>query len=277
MQRLKLLVAVDDSAASSRALAFVAPLAAAEAVEIVLVARASDPVRAQAMLEAAAAKLGQPAQVQQRHHPGRLAEVLSSEARQTRADVVAVTPPSRMVWRHWLRRREVFQLAQQIPTSLLLIRQAHTVRPLHHVLLAGGGGPTMLETARMVGRLLAPVGGTATLCHVLLHVPLGYGPRTTDQARMEMFLTSETPEVAQLAAVRKVLRDAGVPAELKLRVGLVVDEVLAEVAAGGYDLLVIGAHRTESRLDRLLLADISAQLLRKSPVPVLLVRSPVWS
>ena len=277
MQELKLLVLVDDSDASRRALELIAPLVTSEAVAVVLVAREADPELAATVLDAAAARLGNAAQVQRRHCPGAPQKVLAREAREARADLAVVSPPPHASWRRWLHGREALSLARRFPTSLLLVQPEHAVRPLQRALLAGGGGPALLDAARLAGCLLAQVRGTATVCHVLLRVPLGYGPRTTDQARMGVFLASESPEAGLFASALEILRAAGVPAELKLRVGLVVDEILAEVEQGAYDLLVIGAHRVASRLDRLLLADISAELLQKSPVPVLLVRPPAWS
>jgi nucleotide-binding universal stress UspA family protein len=277
MQQLKLLVAVDDSDASRRALELIAPLAASEAVTVVLVTREASPELAGRVLEASVSRLGNASRLQRRHRPGPLQKVLTREAREAKADVVVVSPPPHASWRRWLHGREALGLARRLPTSLLLVQPEHTVRPLQRALLAGGGGPALLDAARLAGCLLSQVGGTATVGHVLLRVPLGYGPRTTDQSRMESFLASESPEAGLFASALEILRAAGVPAELKLRVGLVVDEILAEVEQGAYDLLVIGAHRAASRLDRLLLADISAELLQKSPVPVLLVRPPAWS
>jgi nucleotide-binding universal stress UspA family protein len=49
-------------------------------------------------------------------------------------------------------------------------------------------------------------------------------------------------------------------------------EILAELQAGEYDLLAIGAHRVASALDRLLLEDISGDLLDLSPLSTLVVK-----
>jgi nucleotide-binding universal stress UspA family protein len=69
-----------------------------------------------------------------------------------------------------------------------------------------------------------------------------------------------------------LLQQQGIAARLHTRVGPVVHEVLAELAPGGYDLLVVGEHRASSMLDRMLLEDMSSALLDSSPLPVLLVK-----
>jgi nucleotide-binding universal stress UspA family protein len=53
----------------------------------------------------------------------------------------------------------------------------------------------------------------------------------------------------------------------------VIDEILSELRVGSYDLLVIGAHRVASALDRILLEDITGDLLDISPLPVLVVKN----
>jgi nucleotide-binding universal stress UspA family protein len=58
-----------------------------------------------------------------------------------------------------------------------------------------------------------------------------------------------------------------------VRVGLVIEEIVAELQAGGYDLLVIGAHRSQSLVERLLLEDVTKDILGQSPVPVLVVKA----
>ena len=55
--------------------------------------------------------------------------------------------------------------------------------------------------------------------------------------------------------------------------GVVVDEILAQVAAHGSDLLVVGS-RGLSAAKRLLLGSVSTALVTHAPVPVLVVRPP---
>jgi len=60
----------------------------------------------------------------------------------------------------------------------------------------------------------------------------------------------------------------------RLRHGLVVDEVLAEIRQAGHQLLVIGAHRAPQASRQLapFLDDVADQLLTHSPCSVLIVR-----
>ena len=158
MQQLTPLVAVDDSDASRRALELIAPLAPTEAVAVVLVTREADPELACAVLDAAVARLGDAPRVERRHCPGPLQKVLACEAGEAKADLVVVSPPPHAPWGRWLHGREARSLARQLPTSLLLVQHGHVVRSLRRALLAGGGGPALLDAARLADCQLAQVG-----------------------------------------------------------------------------------------------------------------------
>ena len=76
----------------------------------------------------------------------------------------------------------------------------------------------------------------------------------------------------------RTMRSIGVTSEItpRLRHGLGVDEILAELVEGGYDLLVIGAHRRPglTRWLEIMLDDVADQLLSHAPCSVLVVRPP---
>jgi nucleotide-binding universal stress UspA family protein len=72
-----------------------------------------------------------------------------------------------------------------------------------------------------------------------------------------------------------LLEAAGVkrPITPNLRHGLVIDQVLAEVRQGKYDLLVVGAHHKpgQNRWLEILLDDVADQLLNQANCSVLVV------
>jgi len=84
----------------------------------------------------------------------------------------------------------------------------------------------------------------------------------------------EIPDRAErfLAAGARSLAALAVPATTTARVGPVVSGILAQMAAGQHDLLVLGAPLPA--LDgRVSLADVVGPLIRQAQWPVLIVRS----
>lgn len=161
-------------------------------------------------------------------------------------------------------------VAQRLQPSVLRVHGR--VRPLRRILVASGGDYHTFNDVRITARIAAPLGAEATILHVISQQSLifeGLAPRSLS---VEDFLTSNAPEAQTLRDAAAWLRRHAVPTQVRGRIGPVVDEILAELRVGGYDLLVIGAHRVTSPLDRILLEDITDDLLDLSSLPVLIVK-----
>lgn len=161
-------------------------------------------------------------------------------------------------------------IAQRLEPSVL---RAHgPPRLIRRILLASGGDYHTFGDVSAAVRLARPLGASVTVLHVLSQQSLlfeGFGPRPD---MVEAFLAGSSPEASTLRDAVAMLNERGVQAQVRGRVGPVLDEILAELRVGSYDLLVIGAHRVASALDRILLEDITEDLLDVSPLPVLVVK-----
>ncbi|MFN2185852.1 MAG: universal stress protein, partial [Anaerolineae bacterium] len=60
--------------------------------------------------------------------------------------------------------------------------------------------------------------------------------------------------------------------ELKLRRGIVADEILREGKYGDYDLIVIGSSRSAGGIVRALMGDLTREMVTRAERPVLVVR-----
>jgi len=63
-------------------------------------------------------------------------------------------------------------------------------------------------------------------------------------------------------------------AEVKVRRGLVCDEILRDAKRGDYDLLVPGSSRSATGLVRIMMGDVTPQIIQQAKQPVLVVRPP---
>ena len=161
-------------------------------------------------------------------------------------------------------------IAQRLQPSVLRVHGPP--RPIRRILLASGGDHRTFADVSAAARIAGPLGAEVTVLHVLSQQSLvfeGFGARGT---LVDTFLAGSTPEASTLRDAVALLSARGVKAQLRGRVGPVVEEILSELRVGSYDLLVIGAHRVASALDRILLEDITEDLLDISPLPVMVVR-----
>ena len=116
------------------------------------------------------------------------------------------------------------------------------------------------EDVSFTGRLARHLGAEATILTVLPATARG----TQDEAQAERFL----------AGSARTLRRAGVPVATRVRHGGVREEILAQLAEGGHDLLVLGAP-LPGRDGRIELGGFVGRLLPAvAHLPVLIVRSP---
>jgi nucleotide-binding universal stress UspA family protein len=200
--------------------------------------------------------------------PGNAQSALLAATRRGAFDLVLLGRLNRPLAR-LLRRPRSKAIAKELEPSVLRV-QGQQPRPLGTILLASGGDRTTLTNAAVLAGLAAPLGARVTLLHVrsqqsLLFEPPGHQADTP---------APEGPELAVLREAQGLLEAAGVPTSLKLRNGPVIAEVLAEIHGGHYGMLAIGAHRVTSALDRILLEDLTGDLMDVVPISTLVVKRP---
>lgn len=162
-------------------------------------------------------------------------------------------------------------IAQRLEPSVLRVHGP--ARPIRRLLLASGGDFHTFDDVKVAAQIAEPLGASVTVLHVLSQQSLFFERLANRQDTVDTFLASQAPEAKTLRDAVAILQEQGVPAQMRGRAGPVVDEILSELRVGSYDMLVIGAHRVASALDRILLEDITDDLLDISPLPVLLVKN----
>lgn len=182
-------------------------------------------------------------------------------------DLVVVPP---LGVRDWLTNGLLKNtLVRRIPTTTLVL--AKHQEDIERILVCTQGprhGNVNFDAAVLLAKVF-----DATL--TVLHVQSSFALTDSGAAELERwsrdFLHADTAEARHLADLEGRMREAGVRGEVKVRFGLVVDEILAELEAGGADLLVVGAHHPGR--EGFLYQDMAGVLVRESPVSTLVVRN----
>jgi nucleotide-binding universal stress UspA family protein len=206
---------------------------------------------------------------------GSAVEQILKETRENRYDLVAVGARSTARGLISLRMGStVHKLVRSLRIPILVAR--NVPGKLNRTLICTAAEAPSEHTLRTGGALVLAAGGETSLLHVMsqLALRLDSPPEDLlDTARSA--IDRQTREGRHLERGMQILQKVGVPPPIhpRLRHGLVVDEVLAEVEEGGYDLLVIGGHYQHGgkRWMDILLEDIAGQLLSKTRCSVLVV------
>ena len=98
-----------------------------------------------------------------------------------------------------------------------------------------------------------------------------------DLVRMEenvgRLLESKSELGMNLRRQKRELERSGYPANVRLRHGIVVDQVFEEVREGNYDLIVTGSSQARGSLRHYIMGDLTRSILNRSNVPVLVARA----
>ena len=92
----------------------------------------------------------------------------------------------------------------------------------------------------------------------------------TDSSPLDLVPESQKRFADELQEFVGVHAPAGLAVNVALREGPIVQGILDEQRAGGYDLIVMGTHG-RGGFDRLVLGSVAEKVLRKAPCPVLTV------
>ena len=144
------------------------------------------------------------------------------------------------------------------------------------ILVPLDGSPTSNCGLTEAMKLAKLTGAHLRLLHVVDEMPFiisaeGYGAMTTDVLAL---LREAGEKILQQA--RTLVKDNGIPVDTVLFDsfgGRVCDRVVEQVKEWHADLVVLGTHGRRG-VRRMLLGSDAEQVLRTSPVPVLLVRGP---
>jgi nucleotide-binding universal stress UspA family protein len=149
---------------------------------------------------------------------------------------------------------------------------------LRSVVLGVDGSASARRAAQFLARLAPAPRGTVTAVTVveamrlpsLGLLPAGVRVQIAAEARRQEAVTRARALRTVEAAARPAAR-AGWRVRASVRSGVPLTELLAAVDETAADLLVLGA-RGVGGLDRLLLGSVAEAALRRSPVPVLIVK-----
>jgi nucleotide-binding universal stress UspA family protein len=273
---VRILIATGGSPHSEAALRFGATIAqfAGEPLTVMTVIRsASERPAADRLLAGARDRLAQVVpKVETCIRVGQPAQQIVTEASAGQYDLVVVGErPAHTLWARFLGSTAT-EVVERAPCPVIIAKGK--IGPVRRILLCDSGAESPSVLTRFTAQLADMLGGEEeiTVLHVMSQITAWPGVQD-DQLddTAEELMSKHAPEGEWLTSDLQVLAHPGIHAVPKVRHGGVVEEILTEVEAGNYDLIVIGAHRGEG-WQRFLLEDIAHNIMTRVNRPVLVVR-----
>ena len=171
---------------------------------------------------------------------------------------------------HYWRSEKTYEVIKAIqPPVLVAIGEC---KQLKRFLVCTGGKEFIEQAIQLTGKLAAAVGASVTLLNVMAEPPAIYADLVQLEEDVSRLLESKSELGTNLRRQKRELERLGVSAEVRLRHGIVIDQVFEEARDGDYDLIVTGTSQAQGLLRHYIMGDLTRSILNHANCPVLVAR-----
>jgi nucleotide-binding universal stress UspA family protein len=271
---MRILICSDGSEQADRAIRLGAAIAAGCQAETTLLGIIESPGQSKAILDSL--KRGQALLEGKKIHaelitkPGRPIEEIIRRAEQTPYDLVVIGAVRKATRGPFWMSSKSYKIIKAITPPVLLV--AGNCSALKRFLICTSGKRHIDEGLRLAGEIARGLGASVSLLHVLPEPPAIYAGLARMAQSADLLLRSPSELGVNLRHALGTFQSLAVPAQVLLRQGSVLEEILRETYSGAYDLILTGSALSGS-LRTYALGDISREILNRANRPVLVVRS----
>jgi nucleotide-binding universal stress UspA family protein len=170
---------------------------------------------------------------------------------------------------HW-RSEKTYEVIKSISPPVLVAMGEWA--QLKRFLVCTGGREYIDEAIQLTGKLASAVGAAVTLLHVMAEPPAIYADLVRLEEDITRLLESNSELGIHLRTQKQDLEKLGVPTEVHVRHGIVVDQVFAEARSSNYDLIVTGSSHASGMVRHYIMGDLTRSILNHANCPVLVAR-----
>lgn len=204
------------------------------------------------------------------HRPGFTGQELLEQADAIDYDLIVVGSRGRRGIRRLLAGSRACRILGGVTTSVLVVKGRER-EDIDDILVCSAAGPASNETVHFAARLAHALEASVTLLHVMSQVALEESAEGADlEAEAQELMERNAREGLHLEDMLGILQDEAVEAQVSVRHGLVVDEILSEAKNGHFDMLIIGAHTTQD-ITGLLSSNLSRRIMLAANRPTMIV------
>ena len=172
---------------------------------------------------------------------------------------------------YYWRSEKTYEVIKAIqPPVLVAIGEC---KHLQRFLVCTGGKEFIERAIEFTGKLAAAVGASVTLLHVMAEPPAIYADLVRLEEDVDQLLQSKSELGINLRQQKRELKRLGVPPSVRLRHGIVIDQIFEEAGEGDYDLIVTGTPQERGLLRHYIMGDLTRSILNHATCPVLVARA----
>lgn len=270
---MKFLLCSDGSEQAERAVRFGAMIAADCGSEVTLLGIIEQPGSSGPLLEslkrAQTALADKKIQAQLISKAGDPVEEIVKHTQETRYDLVVIGAVRKNIRGGFWMSSKTYKIIKEVQPPVLSV--AGPVTALKRILVCSAGGRYIDAAVQLTAKLAPGTAAGVILLHVMPEPPAIYARLPRIEQTAAALLDSQSELGLNLKREKEALEQAHVPVEVRLRQGSVLEEILREIHAGNYDLVVTGSALSGS-LRTYVLGDISREIVNRADRAVLVVR-----
>lgn len=270
---MKLLLCSDGSEQAERAVRFGAMIATGCQAQVTLLGIIERAGNADPLLESLkrvqAALLDKKVEAELLIKIGNPVVEIRKRTEETPYDVVVIGAVRKKIRGGFWMSSKTYKIIKETRPPVLSV--AGNVAGLKRVLICSAGGRYIDAAVRLTATLARGAGASVALLHVMPEFPAIYAHLPRMEQTAAALLDAQSELGLNLRREKEALEAAGVPAEVRLRRGSVLEEILREIQAGNYDMVVTGSALSGS-LRTYVLGDISREIVNRVDRAVLVVR-----
>jgi nucleotide-binding universal stress UspA family protein len=190
---------------------------------------------------------------------------------ETSFDLIVIGSERKRSEGSFLLSAKAYSLISAISTPVLVVPE--TRFQLKRFLICTGGGTYIDNAVQFTGLLAGSLAASVTLMNVVPEPPAMHAKLTRLEEDVNALLNSNSTLGRNLKAAKGTLERFGLAAEVRIRHGIVIHEVLKEVEDGDYDVVVCGSWPLRDPWRHYVIGNVTREIVSRADRPVLVVRS----
>ncbi|NTU56175.1 MAG: universal stress protein [Anaerolineales bacterium] len=184
--------------------------------------------------------------------------------------ITVVSPLGRPAIRRWLTGRSIRPLMEKIVGPILYVPQMRL--PVKKMLISVGGLGYESVTESLGFQVAVASQAEVTILHVVPPSDLDYPSTREVRGHLKDLAETDTMPGRSLRKALELAKEAGLKAKVVAREGHIVEQILAEIREGEYDIVCMGSSYSANPLRQLYTPNVTAEVAEVAHCPVLTAR-----
>lgn len=171
---------------------------------------------------------------------------------------------------YW-RPEKTYEVIKAVPPPVLVA--IGDCARVQRILVCTGGKKFIDDAVQLAGEIAKCVGSSITLLHVMAEPPAIYADLVRLEEDVDRLLASDSELGRNLLGQKEGLEKLGINVAVRIRHGLALDQIFAEVRDGHYDMIVTGTSQARGPFRHYIMGDLTREILNRADCPVLVARA----